>query len=137
MIIERLHEHIVEELQQNSRSEVVFVGVAIALNLVTMAVNSGLASNTDSTSAHAVLVVTMALVLVVNQVVVSGLRQGAQIKTKLLNGLVKMYQDEKVVDYYDLSLLDAYQSRFRQYLIGVLATGVASFVVPIIVLVTS
>jgi hypothetical protein len=137
VIIERLHEHIVEELQQNSRSEVVFVGVAIALNLVTMGINSGLASNTDSTSAHAVLVVTMALVLVVNQVVVSGLRKGAEIKTKLLNGLVKMYQDEKVADYYDLSLLDAYKSRFRQYLIGVLATGVASFVVPIIVLVTT
>jgi len=137
MIIERLHEHIVEELQQNSRSEVVFLGVAIALNLVTMGVNSGLASNEDSTSARAVLVVTMALVLVVNLVVVSGLRKGAEIKTKLLNGLVRMYQDEKVVDYYDLTLLDAYKSRFRQYLIGVLATGVASFVVPIIVLLTA
>jgi len=137
MIIERLHEHIVEELQQNSRSEVVFVGVAIALNLVTMAVNSGLASADDSTSARPVLVVIMALVLVVNQVVVAGLRKGAEIKTKLLNGLVRMYQDEKVADYYDLTLLDAYKSRFRQYLIGVLATGVASFVVPIIVLLTS
>jgi hypothetical protein len=48
-----------------------------------------------------------------------------------------MYQDEKVADYYDLTLLDAYKSRFRQYLIGVLATGVASFIVPIIVLLTS
>lgn len=71
-----------------------------------------------------------------NQVVVSGLRKGSEIKTKLLNGLVKMYQDEKVADYYDLSLLDAYRSRFRQYLVGVLATGIASFVVPIIVLLT-
>ena len=137
MIIERLHEHIVEELQQNSRSEVVFVGLAIALNLVTMAVNSGLASNDHSTSARPVMVVIMALVLVVNQVVVSGLRKGAEIKTKLLNGLVRMYQDEKVADYYDLTLLDAYKSRFRQYLIGVLATGIASFIVPIIVLLTS
>ena len=135
MILERLHEHIIQELQQNSKSETVFVGIAVALNFLTMGINSALANNKDSAVSIAVLVVTMALVLVVNGVAFSGLSKGREAKIKLLSGLMKMYQDENVAQYYDISLLGAYKSRFTQYLVGVIATGVASILIPIVILV--
>lgn len=134
MITERLHEHIVQELQQNGRSEVVFVVVAIVLNLVTTSINAGLAGNKEKSASMAVMAVLLLLVVVINLVVIAGLRKGREIKAKLLNGLLRLYDDEKVADYYDTTLLDAYQSRFGHYLIGVLATGVVAFVVPLIIL---
>ena len=134
-MIKRLHEHIIQELDQNARAEIVFVGIAVALNFLTMGINSGLASARGSDVSMAVLVVTMALVLTVNWVAFSGLRKGREVKIKLLNGLMKMYRDEKVEEYYDISLLDAYKARFIQYLIGVFATGIASILVPIIILI--
>jgi hypothetical protein len=135
MILERLHDHIVQELQQNSRSETVFVSMAVALNLITVAVNSGLAAAKDSPAANAVLVVTMALVLVVNWVAYGGLGKGRETKAKLLAGLIKMYEEEGVAKYYDLSLLELYTSRYRFYLVGVIATGVASLIIPVVVLI--
>jgi len=133
-MIERLHEHIVQELQQNGKSETVFVGMAVTLNLLTTGINSGLASAKDSNVATAVLVVTLALVIVVNWVAFSGLSKGRKAKIKLLTGLMKMYQDQNVAQYYDASLLNDYKARFTQYLIGVIATGAASFAIPLIIL---
>lgn len=114
----------------------VFVGIAVALNFLTMGINSGLASAKGSVVSLSVLFVSLALVLVVNGVAFTGLSKGREAKLKLLQGLVKMYQDENVAQYYDPSLLDIYKARFTQYLIGVIATGVASIVIPMVILIT-
>lgn len=135
MILERLHEHIVQELQQNSRSESVFVLMSLLLNIITVAVNSGLASTNDSPQSKAAMVVLMALVIVVNMVAIKGLIGGRLAKQKLLAGLVKMYEQEGVSGFYDSTLLDIYTSRYKSYLTGVVATGIASFIIPIVVLV--
>jgi len=39
-MIERVHEHIITELQQNTRTDTIFIITAILLNLVLLAVNS-------------------------------------------------------------------------------------------------
>ncbi len=46
-MIERVHEHIVAELQQNARTDIIFILAAIFLNLLTLGVNSGVASGRD------------------------------------------------------------------------------------------
>ncbi|MFH0764906.1 MAG: hypothetical protein V2A61_00650 [Calditrichota bacterium] len=135
MLIERLHEHIIQELQQNSKSEMVFISMAVVLNLLTLGVNSGLASAPSTNVIYAILIVTMALVVVVNLVAWTGLRKGREAKLKLLNGLVRMYEEQNIAQYYDNSLLDAYSQRFSQYLIGVFATGIASLVIPVLILI--
>lgn len=134
MLIERLHEHIIQELQQNARSEQVFVVMAIALNLLAAGVNSVLASVPDKPVTMAVLVITMALVATINFVAFQGLQKGRIAKTKLLQGLVKMYEENQVAQYYDQSLLQIYHARYASYLVGVIATGAASFIIPIVVL---
>ncbi|MBM3214207.1 hypothetical protein FJZ36_04750 [Candidatus Poribacteria bacterium] len=134
-MLDRLHEHIVQELQQNARSESIFVLTAIALNLITVGVNSGLASDMTVRTV-AVLVVTVSLVVVVNMVALMGLLRGRDSKTRLLNGLLKMYRDQNIAEYYDGGLLDDYRMRYRLLVVGVLATGAASILIPAVILST-
>jgi len=41
-MIERVHEHIMDELRTNTRTDTIFVLTAIALNLLTLGVNSAI-----------------------------------------------------------------------------------------------
>ena len=97
MMIERVHEHITQELQQNARTDTVFILTAIFLNLVTLGINSGQASqNPKDTTTWIVFFTFTALVIVINFVVVNGLLKGKQMRTKLITGLLKMYKDNNV-----------------------------------------
>ena len=49
-MIERVHEHIIGELGTNARTDTIFVITAIILNLVTLGINSGLASSGGDTT---------------------------------------------------------------------------------------
>lgn len=43
MIIEQVHNHIISELQQNARTDKVFILTAIFLNLISLGINSTIA----------------------------------------------------------------------------------------------
>ncbi len=51
-MIERVHEHIITELQQNTRTDTIFILAAILLNLLSLGINSAVAqgSNKDATA---------------------------------------------------------------------------------------
>ena len=104
-MIERVHEHIITELQQNTRTDTIFILTAILLNLITLGINSAVASglNRDATT-WLVFFTFVALLIVVNFVVEIGLIKGRQTRVKLINGLLKMYKDQGVEGYYDASL---------------------------------
>jgi len=75
------------------------------------------------------------LVIVVNFVVVIGLLKGKETRTKLINGLLKMYKDQGVEGYYDVSLLSSYSTRYNLFLLAVVATGLIAIVVPSVLIV--
>jgi len=67
-MIDKVHQHIMNELQQSSRTDTIFVLTAILFNLIVLAVNSGVASsavkeNLES-SADAVLVVFLVMAII-------------------------------------------------------------------------
>ncbi|MFC2123018.1 hypothetical protein ACFLRP_04975 [Bacteroidota bacterium] len=134
-MIERVHEHIITELQQNSRADTIFILTAILLNLITLGVNSGVAAggNKDAT-AWIVFFTFLALLIVVNFVVEIGLIKGRQTRIKLLNGLLKMYKDQGVDGYYDASLLSNYNLRYNLFIVAVVFTGIIAMVVPLILM---
>jgi len=136
-MIERVHEHIIAELQQNTRSDTVFIIVAILLNLVALGVNSGVAagSNIDVT-AWIVFFTFVCLVIVINFVVEIGLIKGKQSRIKLISGLIKMYKDQGVEGYYDESLLSNYSTRYNLFLLAVVFTGLVAIIVPLIIIMT-
>ncbi len=132
-MIERVHEHIINELNSNARTDIVFVLTAIILNLITLAINSGAAAGGDDSTATIVMFTFVFLLIVVNLVVEIGLIRGKQTRTKLLNGLLKMYKDQGVEGYYDASLLSNYNTRYNLFILVVVFLGVIAIVVPFVI----
>ncbi len=130
-MIERVHEHIIDELNQNSRTDTIFVLAALLLNLICLGVNSGIASDRmkDATQ-WTVFFTFIALLVVVNFVAEIGLIKGKQTRAKLLAGLLKMYKDQGVEGYYDPSLLSNYNTRYNLFLLVVVFTGLIAIIVP-------
>jgi hypothetical protein len=73
-MIEHVHKHIISELQQNTRTDTIFILTAIILNLVALAVNSGLVEDSrTNNSLLIVMYVFVFLIVVVNIVVIIGI----------------------------------------------------------------
>jgi len=132
-MIERVHEHIITELQQNTRTDTIFIITAILLNLVTLAINSIVAAGEQSTTMTIVMVMFVCLLIVVNLVVIFGLLKGKQTRLKLINGLLKMYKDQGVEGYYDESLLGNYSARYNLFILAVVFTGLIAAIVPFVI----
>ena len=135
-MIERVHEHIITELQQNARTDTIFILAAILLNLLALGINSIVAqgSNKDATT-WVVFFTFVCLVIVVSFVVEVGLLKGKQTRIKLINGLLKMYKDQGVAGYYDESLLSNYALRYNLFLFVVVFTGIIALVVPTVLII--
>lgn len=132
-MIERVHEHIITELKSNTLTDVVFVITAILLNLVTLGVNSGVAAAESSVTTAIVMATFVALLIVVNFVAIIGLLKGKQTRSKLLEGLLKMYRDQGVDGYYDTSLLSNYSTRYNLFILAVVFTGIVALVIPFVI----
>lgn len=133
-MIQRVHEHIVSELRQSSRTDTVFILTAVFLNLLTLAINSAMAEGArEDATLTIVMFIFVSLTIVVNLVAILGLLKGKQTRFKLLAGLLKMYKDQGVQGYYDPSLLSNYDTRYNLFILAVVFTGLISIVVPFVV----
>ena len=132
-MIERVHEHIISELKANTITDTIFVVVAIFLNLLTLGINSGVASGSGDGTMTIIMFTFVALLLVVNAVAEIGLIRGRETRRKLLDGVIKMYKDQGVDGYYDPSLLGGYRTRYNLFMLAVLFTGLVALIVPFII----
>jgi hypothetical protein len=132
-MIEHIHKHIISELNQNTKTDTIFILTAILLNLITLAINSGMVtkSRTDN-SLLVVMFLFVVLIVVVNIVVVFGLVKGKQTREKLVSGLMKMYKDQNVDQYYDQELVGNYNTRYNLFILVVTFTGVIAIAVPFV-----
>ncbi len=132
-MLEHVHNHITSELQQNTKTDIIFILTSIVLNLLTLAINSGMVekSRTD-TSQLIVMFIFVALIVLVNIVVIFGLIKGKETRLKLITGLLLMYKDQNVDKYYDKSLLGNYNIRYNLFILVVLTTGIIATVVPFV-----
>lgn len=133
-MIAQVHKHIITELQQNTRTDIIFIITAIFLNLLSLGINSSMAeSSRDDVSLFIVMFVFVALMIVVNIIVVFGLLKGKQTRSKLIGGLLKMYKDQNVEGYYDASLLINYNTRYNLFIFAVVFTGAVAIAIPFII----
>ncbi len=134
-MIEKVHQHIINELQQGSRTDTIFIITAVLFNLIVLAVNSGIASSAISDKANAsddvVLIIFIFLIMVVNLVSVRALFAGKKNRTLLTRGLLEMYKDNQVDKYYDASLLGNYEKRYLSFAIVILCIALIAVVVPL------
>ena len=130
-MIERVHEHLLDELKTNTRTDTIFIITAILLNLIAASINAAFAEGTDL-SDILIFVIFAVLVVVINTVVFFGLTKGKQTRHKLLDGLLRLYKDQEVSGYYDSEILGTYNVRYILFTIVVISTGIAALAIPII-----
>ena len=128
-MLEKLHDHIVEELNTNTKTDIIFILTAICLNFLALAINSAMAFQSEY---FFIFILFILLILVVNSVVITGLSRGKQTRFKLLTGLVQMYKDNDIEKYYDGSILETYNTRYTLFTIAVVSTGILALLVPIV-----
>lgn len=132
-MLERLHEHLLSELGQSSRTDTIFIVVAILFNLIVLGINSAAAASYSSLAAYLVLVVFIMMTLLVNGIALAGLYVGRRTRSRLLAGLVKMYADNHVDKYYDSSLISNYETRYLLFGGVILVLAMTAIVVPLVI----
>ena len=136
-MLKQIHEHIISELQQNARTDTIFVITAIVFNLIVLAINSSVAGEAISPDANSIndliLAVFIVMSLVVNGIAVTALNFGKQSRLKLLRGLLGMYEDNDVAKYYDSSLMKGYGKRYLLFIGVIICLSLTSIVVPVII----
>jgi hypothetical protein len=135
-MIKEIHQHITNELQQNAKTDTVFVLSSVLLNLVILAINWAVASpNTKSREAYTDIILSLliAAVLIINFLITKALLSGRDTRLKLLSGLIRMYKDNNVDKYYDASLLSAYSMRYKFFLAVIIILAAITIVVPLLV----
>ena len=130
----KIHDHIIAELTQNTKTDIIFVLTAILLNLISLAVNSAFIEQSRKESEFLlVMFIFVALIILINGVAIFGLLKGKQTRNLLLTGLIKMYEDEQIGKYYDSTLLKNYNVRYDLFILVVACTGLISIIIPFII----
>jgi hypothetical protein len=135
-MLKEIHEHITNELQQNAKTDTVFVLSAVVLNLVVLGINWGVASPENGgrqAYTDVILSILIAAVLIINFLVAKALLAGRDMRLKLLTGLIRMYKDNNVDKYYDPSLLSAYSMRYKFFLSVIIILGFITIAAPLLV----
>jgi hypothetical protein len=136
-MLKQVHEHIVSELQQNARTDTLFVVTAIAFNLIVLGINSAVAAEAESARTNSsndlILAVFIVMSLLVNGIAIIALNTGRKSREKLLQGLLTMYLDNDVAKYYDASLVEGYGKRYLLFTGVILCLALTSILVPLII----
>ena len=136
-MLSQVHEHIVKELGESSRTDTIFVLTAIVFNLIVLGVNSAVSTEASSENAAAsndiILVVFIIMTIVLNIVAAVALVMGRRTRRMLLDGLVAMYQDNDVAKYYDPSLMSNYGVRYILFAAVISVLGLTAIIVPLII----
>jgi hypothetical protein len=140
-MLERLHDHINEELRVNTRTDTIFILTAVIFNFVMLGINSAMATeatdNRTDITPMIILSITLVLSLLVNGISITGLLTGRTTRKKLSQGLLKMYADVEVVQYYDESLLTNYMRRYVMFISIIGLLGTTSILIPLVILLTA
>jgi hypothetical protein len=136
-MLAQIHEHIISELGNSSRTDTIFVVTAVVFNLVVLGINSGVSSaaaqGSDSSTSDLILAVFIAMTLLLNLIALAALVLGRRTRRLLLDGLVSMYHDNEVDKYYDSSLLSNYGARYLLFAGVIVTLAITAIVVPLII----
>jgi len=136
-MLKEVHQHIVQELQQSSKTDTIFVIAAVLFNLAVLGINWGVAEPNGRERIHPpeddiILSIMIAATILINLFVIKALFTGRDTRKKLLSGMVRMYKDNNVDQYYDESLMDAYGFRYKLFIAVLMILGVIAIVVPLL-----
>jgi hypothetical protein len=135
-MLHEIHGHMVGELQQNARTDTVFVIAAVLFNLVVLGINWGVAheaSRGRNTGENDLILGMLILgTVLINAFAIKALTAGKSSRQKLVIGLRQMYADNDVAKYYDEDLLESYSARYTLFTLVLIVLAVMAIAVPLI-----
>ena len=133
----QVHDHIVSELRESSRTDTIFVLTAIVFNLIVLGINFGVATEAanegDAATYDIILAVFIAMTVALNVLAVAALALGRRTRQMLISGLIDMYRDNDVDRYYDPALMSNYGVRYLLFTGVIAALSATAIVVPLII----
>lgn len=135
-MLREIHEHMVNELQQNARTDTVFVIAAVLFNLIALGINWGVASEASRGrnvgENNVILGLLICATILINGIAIRALGAGKSSRQKLVQGLRQMYADNDVAKYYSEDLLELYRARYTLFTLVLVVLGAMAIVVPLI-----
>lgn len=136
-MLSQVHDHLVKELGDSSRTDTIFVLTAIVFNLIVLAINFGVATEAaaedEAATYDIILAVFIVMTVLLNVVAVAALVLGRWTRRILLGGLVAMYRDNHVDRYYEPTLMSNYGVRYLLFAGVISALAVTAILVPLII----
>ena len=128
-----------QEMQALTRVDTIFVVSAVIFNFIMLGINSALADTAThgDITATIVLAITLGLSVLLNGTAVFGLLTSRSTRQKYQQGLLKMYGDADVGQYYDETLITNYMRRYVLFITIIGLLGLTSILVPLVILVTT
>lgn len=136
-MLAKVHDHIVDELGQSSRTDTIFVITTVVFNLIVLGINTAVSAaaldGDNAFVADLVLAVFVAVTLLMNGIAVVALYFGRRNRSLLLEGLVSMYEDHEIAKYYDPALLSNYGIRYLLFIGVIMTLALTAILVPLII----
>ena len=135
-MLKEIHGHMVNELQQNAKTDTIFVVAAVLFNLVVLGINWNVAH--QASRGHNpgqndfILGLLIFGTVLINIFAIRALMAGKSSREKLLMGLKQMYEDNDVAKYYDDDLTGTYGARYTLFTLVLAVLAAIAIVVPLI-----
>lgn len=115
----------------------IFIISAVLYNLVVLGISWGVASEGTTDNPHPpendfILALLIIATVLINFFIIKALQYGKITRLKLLDGLVRMYQDNDVDKYYDLELLHSYKARYKLFSIIIVILAGVAIIIPLL-----
>lgn len=147
---EKIHEQISLELKQATRLDTIIAITSIAISLILFGAAMGFAYSTTTpaismsfldfdtsssfnTASTIIMFVIVLATVAINWYAVRTLLNNKKQRAKLNKGLVKLYKDEGVNQYYDGSIFKGYETRYNLVAVILGAVGAVSVITPLVV----
>lgn len=128
-----VHHQIIAELQHGGKIDSIVCVTAVCFNLIILAVNSAVCGSVNANkNVYNLFIPVFFLVITfsINAAIFDALRSSSDTKKKLLQGLVRMYQDTGVDKYYDSSVIKNYERRYKMFESIIMSFGFMAVGVP-------
>jgi amino acid transporter len=153
---ERIHEQISGELKQATRLDIKIVIIDIVISLILFFIAMGFAASAVgsltgsltgelvpglgvtpkvnfNTTPTIVMFVLLLAVFAINWYSVRALLNNKKQRAKLTEGLIKLYKDEGVEQYYDGSIFKSYEARYNLFAVILTIVGAVSIIAPLVI----
>ena len=137
-MIDRVHQHLLSELQRTTQADTVFVVCAVLFNILGLFICWSVVASTRGDygrgdyGSYGIYFLTTLGIIVVSRAALKALQNGRRTSEEINASLTLIYRDAGVEKYIPAALLAMGVSRFRLYFVVVAGTSSLAIAIPLL-----